>query len=26
VSVLVDTSVSIRFLSNRSPYAAELDA
>jgi predicted nucleic acid-binding protein len=25
VSVLVDTSVWIRFLSNRSPYAAELD-
>jgi predicted nucleic acid-binding protein len=26
VSVLVDTSVWIRFLSNRSPYANELDA
>jgi predicted nucleic acid-binding protein len=26
VSVLVDTSVWIRFLSNRAPYAAELDA
>lgn len=26
MSVLVDTSVWIRFLSNRSPYAAELDA
>ena len=25
MSVLVDTSVWIRFLSNRSPYAAELD-
>jgi predicted nucleic acid-binding protein len=25
VSVLVDTSVWIRFLSNRAPYAAELD-
>jgi predicted nucleic acid-binding protein len=25
VSVLVDTSVWIRFLANRSPYAAELD-
>ena len=26
MSVLVDTSVWIRFLSNRAPYAAELDA
>ncbi|HZT77202.1 MAG TPA: PIN domain-containing protein [Vicinamibacterales bacterium] len=26
MSVLVDTSVWIRFLSNRTPYAAELDA
>jgi hypothetical protein len=26
VIVLVDTSVWIRFLSNRPPYAAELDA
>jgi predicted nucleic acid-binding protein len=26
MSILVDTSVWIRFLSNRAPYAAELDA
>jgi predicted nucleic acid-binding protein len=26
VSVLVDTSIWIRFLANRAPYAAELDA